>query len=111
MIFTSSVSLQINSLSSSIKCDSSNACSVICPLITIKLNPVLLIQSHFFFITVELSVNHTSVVCSSQIPATPLLNDPFPVVDHFLSQPDYPAQGAARERERESEPGFKRVPL
>lgn len=44
--------------------------------------------------------SRTSVVCSSQIPAPPLLNDPFPVVNHFLGQPDYPAQGAAGE-ERE----------
>lgn len=36
----------------------------------------------------------TSVVSPSHVPAPPLLNDPLPVVDHFLGQPNYPAQGA-----------------
>lgn len=36
----------------------------------------------------------TSVVSSSHVPAPPLLNDPLPVVNHFLGQPNYPAQGA-----------------
>lgn len=38
-----------------------------------------------------------SVVASRQFPAAPLLDDPLPVLDHFLGQPDYPAQGAAGE--------------
>lgn len=38
-----------------------------------------------------------SVVASRQFPAAPLLDDPLPVLDHFLGQSDYPAQGAAGE--------------
>lgn len=36
----------------------------------------------------------TSVVGSRHVPSPPLLDDPLPVVDHFLGQPNYPAQGA-----------------
>lgn len=41
----------------------------------------------------------TFVVGPCQIPAPPLPNDPVPIVDHFLGQPDYPTQGAAGDRE------------
>lgn len=41
----------------------------------------------------------TSVVSSAHVPAPPLLDDPLPVVDHFLGQPYYPSQGAG-EKER-----------
>lgn len=37
----------------------------------------------------------TSVVHSCWIPATPLLNDPLPVLYHLLGQPDYSAHCAA----------------
>lgn len=43
----------------------------------------------------------TSVVSPSHVPAPPLLNDPLPVVNHFLGQPNYPAQGAGGGRQRE----------
>lgn len=50
----------------------------------------------------DLNATSVSVVGSRQVPAAPLLDDPLPVLDHFLRQPDYPAQGATAAEERET---------
>ena len=51
------------------------------------------------YVCISLEMFLTTALGSCQLPAPPLLDDPLPVVDHLLGQPEDPPQSAAGRKE------------